>query len=116
MNPIVRHIATAGISALILAATSSVSRAACNINGDANPVHNFNDNSGAVSFNIDISGDDFGSAHDGSIACSGPVTVVSEQHLEEGCAYSSSVNGAIYTWHIECGKFGVIHYLIRLSY
>ena len=74
------------------------------------------DGNGAVSFNLDVDGSAFGSTHNGTITCPGPVTIVSEQHRDGGGHYDGSVNGNIYTYHTQCGAFAGVHYTVQLKY
>lgn len=86
------------------------------LGGDVGRVNNLDDNDGAVSFNIDVNGDAFGSTHNGTVTCAGPVRIVSEQRLDGGGHYSGETNGDIYTWHTQCGAFAGVHYNIQLAY
>ena len=84
--------------------------------GDTNVVSGLVDDNGAVSFNIDVNGDVFGSTHNGTVTCDGPVRIVSEQHRDGGGNYNGVVNGNIYTWHTQCGAGAGVHYTIQLAY
>ena len=47
------------------------------LGGDTNPIRNLvDDGAGNVSFNADVNGDFFGSTHDGTVTCAGPVSMV----------------------------------------
>jgi hypothetical protein len=63
------------------------------------------DGNGAVSFNVDVNADFFGSIHGGTVTCAGPVRIVNEKHQDGNGSYGSSVDGDIYTWHTQCPNF-----------
>jgi hypothetical protein len=87
------------------------------LGGDISPIRNLvDDGTGNASFNVDVNGDAFGSTHDGTVTCAGPVRVVSEQRLDGAGAYTSQVNGDIYEWHTQCGNFAGVHYAVELAY
>jgi hypothetical protein len=87
------------------------------LGGDVGNVSDFvDDRYGAISFRVDVNGDLFGSTHNGTVTAARPVHILSEQRLNGGCQYNSSVNGNIYTWHTQCGNTAGVHYLIHLGY
>jgi hypothetical protein len=84
--------------------------------GDTQCISGLVDDNGAVSFNIDVNGDAFGSTHTGTITCDRPVRIVSEQHRDGSGNYNGVVNGDIYTWHTQCPNFAGVHYTVELAY
>jgi hypothetical protein len=86
-------------------------------NGDTNCISNIvDDGVGNVSFNIDVNGDAFGSTHNGTVTCSGAVTIANAIHRDGGGHYDGYTNGNIYIWHTQCGNFAGVHYTIELVY
>ena len=102
----------------ILFSTIIPAHADCNANGDTDNVNNFVEDSsnGSVSLTIDVNGDAFGSTHDGTIVCSSPLSIVSQQHLDGSCHFDGNVNRGIYAWHTQCPNFQGVHYKIELQY
>ena len=85
--------------------------------GDMQPVSQIvDDGAGHVSFLININGEAGGSTHDGTVRCDGPVTIVSEQHMDGAGNWFSQTNGAIYQWEARCGDGAGLHYVIQLEY
>jgi hypothetical protein len=61
-----------------------------NLSGDMGPVSNVvDDGAGNVSFDIDVNGDATGSTHNGTVTCSGPVKIVSEQQMDGAGNFSA---------------------------
>ena len=84
--------------------------------GDTQCISNLVDANGAVSFNIDVNGDFWGSTHGGTIVCDRPVRIVREEHRDGGGSYAGGVNGNIFTWHTQCPNFAGVHYTVQLEY
>jgi hypothetical protein len=85
--------------------------------GDMQPVSQIvDDGAGHVSFLININGEAGGSTHDGTVRCDGPVTIVSEQHMDGAGLLFSQTNGDIYQWEARCGDLAGLHYVIELAY
>lgn len=85
--------------------------------GDMQPVSQIvDDGAGHVSFLININGEAGGSTHDGTVRCDGPVTIVSEQHMDGAGNWFSQTNGAIYQWEARCADLAGLHYVIQLEY
>jgi len=88
----------------------------CILGGETNPVRRFVVGDGAVSFDIDVNGDMFGSTHSGTITCSRPITIASETRNDGGGFFSGAAQGNIYTWRTQCANFAGVHYTIQLKY
>ena len=86
------------------------------LSGDTDCISAFIDGDGAVSFNIDVNGDAFGSTHNGSITCARPVRIVAQKHRDGNGHYDGSANGNIFSWHTQCGSGAGIHMTIELAY
>src|SRR5438105_3305935 len=101
MTSLKGYAASIGIAVITLTAATTAS-AGCSSGGD-HPIDFFVDNNGAVTFEVNVNGDVFGSTHQGTVTCDRPVSIVSQQHRDGGCHFDGLVNGGIYTWHTQCG-------------
>jgi hypothetical protein len=74
------------------------------------------DDGSAVTFNVNVNGDLFGSNHYGNVVCDREINKVQEERVDGGGRFDGSAAGRTYHFETHSGSLQGVHYLVQLHY